>query len=145
MRPIRLRQWIVQYPLATTQRILHIVFPETTSWGFRPDAAPEPDEELVAFYTWESRSRQRQILNTTLAVMVLPPWIASSADLMSMTKCRKVCSTILSKRKRPHMLSQLRRRRFPEDPDPQWTACERLWAKVRPDVCATVTLPVIHD
>ncbi|EKM55423.1 uncharacterized protein PHACADRAFT_208943 [Phanerochaete carnosa HHB-10118-sp] len=111
------RHWAVQYPLATAQRLLHFAFPETRCWAFQPDTARDPDEEIVSFYTWEARNRQKQVLNTTLAVMIMPPWIAPPADLAAMTKCRK-----------------LHRRRFPEDSDPRWKACERLWAKIW-DLC----------
>lgn len=108
-----MRRWVREYPLATVQRLLHIIFPETKPWAFHAESDHDPDAEVVGFYTWEARNRQKQLMNSTLAVMVLPPWIASPADLVAMTKCRK-----------------LRRRRFPEDSDPQWKACERLWAKI---------------
>lgn len=84
-------RWVVEYPLATLQRVLHLAFPHTQEWSFSPVMA-DPDDDIVACATWDRRNPDRSV-DTAVAVMIQPPWIVSAADLQAFVNCRRVCTS----------------------------------------------------
>ncbi|KAI0695894.1 hypothetical protein BC835DRAFT_1272766 [Cytidiella melzeri] len=108
----RVSRWVTEFPLATLQRVLHLVFPHTQEWSFGAVMA-DPDDDIVSCVTWDRRNADRSA-DSAVAVMMQPPWIASAADLDSFVHCR-----------RPNG----------DETEVEYNGKERMWAKLW-DTCA---------
>ncbi|PSR74908.1 hypothetical protein PHLCEN_2v9442 [Hermanssonia centrifuga] len=116
-RPSNLSQvcrWVIDYPLTTLQRVIHLSFPQTKAWSFS-SIAPDVDEDLVACVTWD-RITEEKTVQSAVAVMIQPPWIASLKDLERFV----ACST----------LRRVDRNYEPDSPENTYKNKERMWAKV---------------
>ena len=60
---------------------MHIVFPESRQWSFELEPSHDPDQEVVSFYTWEAKGRQRHAMNTTLARTSLETMVSETSKL----------------------------------------------------------------
>ncbi|KAI0341686.1 hypothetical protein BDW22DRAFT_259794 [Trametopsis cervina] len=116
---LRVSQWITQFPLATLQRVLHLVFPHTQEWSFSPVMA-DADDDIVSCVTWDRRNPDRSV-DSAVAVMMQPPWIVSAADLDSFVNCTR--------------LSHPKENITDEEMENGYQSKERMWAKVW-DFCA---------
>lgn len=71
---------------------MHLVFPHTQDWSFSP-VMPDPDDDIVNCVTWDRRNPDRSV-DSAIAVMMQPPWIASAADLESFVSCERVSTKL---------------------------------------------------
>ena len=68
---------------------MHLLFPQVKEWGFGQPVADEQDPDLMTAVTW-NRICNGKVDQTTLAVLIQPPWILSAADLESFVRCCRV-------------------------------------------------------
>ena len=87
-----LMRWVIEYPLDTVQRIMHVAFPETEKWCFSA-LLPDVDDSLFRGLTW-NLSESGISVESTVAVLVQPPWIASAQDLEHFVNCIEVCGQL---------------------------------------------------
>lgn len=83
-------RWVIEYPLATVQRIMHVAFPETTEWGFS-EPFDDVDDHFFRGMTWHLVDNGI-LVESTVAVLVQPPWIVSYQDLEHFVSCNEVCA-----------------------------------------------------
>ncbi|KAF7793007.1 hypothetical protein EIP86_004112 [Pleurotus ostreatoroseus] len=115
-----LMRWVIEYPLDTVQRIMHVAFPETEKWCFSAPL-PDVDDSLFRGLTW-NLSESGISVESTVAVLVQPPWIASAHDLEHFVSCIE--------------LPTLDPARNPNAPSNDFmNNSQRLWAKIW-DFCA---------
>ncbi|KAJ3543369.1 hypothetical protein NM688_g5862 [Phlebia brevispora] len=85
----RITKWVYDYPLATVQRIMHLTFGQTRQWEFS-EPVSDIDHHLVKTITWDYIIQDGMAAESSLVVIVQPPWIASAKDLESFVKCDKL-------------------------------------------------------
>ncbi|KAI0818596.1 hypothetical protein BC629DRAFT_1463079 [Irpex lacteus] len=112
-------KWVAEYPLATLQRVMHLVFPCTQEWSFSPVMA-DPDHEIVSCVTWDRRNPDSTV-NSAVAVMIQPPWIASAGDLECFSNCKR--------------LPNPQKHSGTVGGKTEYNSSERMWAKIW-DFCA---------
>ncbi|KAI0093642.1 hypothetical protein BDY19DRAFT_918096 [Irpex rosettiformis] len=115
----RVSRWVTEFPLATLQRVMHLAFPHTQEWSLSPLMA-DPDQEIVSCVTWDRRNSDSTV-DSAVAVMMQPPWIASAMDLECFVNCKRL--------PRPSATS------VNTDDEAEYNSSERMWAKIW-DLCA---------
>ncbi|KAK0483596.1 hypothetical protein IW261DRAFT_966796 [Armillaria novae-zelandiae] len=96
----RFAGWLDTFPLTTTQRLLHLAFPnQTKAWHFK--LKQDRDKELFQYFLWTSpqleASKTRPPLDPdalemmtrkSVVIAFQPPWIMSPADLKEFVECQ---------------------------------------------------------
>ncbi|KAI0273605.1 hypothetical protein BC834DRAFT_217492 [Gloeopeniophorella convolvens] len=108
--------WVHGLPLRTTERIMHLVYPDSKSWSFVCQTG-DIDEPHFRYYAWElspnvSSTSGRK---ATAVVMALPPWTMTPTDFKCFVACKEF-----------PLFSKAGRARLNED--------ERIWGKLY-DLC----------
>ncbi|GJJ09295.1 hypothetical protein Clacol_003517 [Clathrus columnatus] len=85
--------WVVELPLRTVQRAIHLSHPEAAKWRFdevQLDSGAESwmNRDLYQVYVWRRHPTLRmETIQDSLAVIVQPPWILSWQDLQDVVDC----------------------------------------------------------
>ncbi|KAL6308990.1 hypothetical protein BKA93DRAFT_724538 [Sparassis latifolia] len=119
--------WVIEYPLKTAQRILHLTMPQTDDWCFSLKkwhaSAVDIDNDIIRYTTFSASAAPPSTQGypkPSVTVITQPPWILSPKDLIAFVRC-SACSLQLP----PHSPNSERK---------DYTCCERLWSKIW-DVC----------
>ncbi|OBZ75734.1 hypothetical protein A0H81_04415 [Grifola frondosa] len=112
-------QWVLEYPLATVKRLVHLVFPETKLWNLDLHRRDDIDEDLIRHFTWCPKPSLITSVEDTwkpsMTIFVQPPWIVSPKELELFI----TCGTLRPPR---------------SDHEYPYESHERLWGKIW-DVC----------
>ncbi|KAI0054043.1 hypothetical protein FA95DRAFT_1507578 [Auriscalpium vulgare] len=104
--------WLLNMPLETTERAMHLVFPKQTYgyWRYNARHKGDADEDLVKIVTWETVVANRHDPRTIGAVIFIQPlWVLADRDMKSFLACTS----------------------FPSfDQTRELNSSERLWAKI---------------
>jgi hypothetical protein len=108
MNRFSVQTWINNLPLATTQRVMHLICPQTRDWRFdEDDDESDRDSRLFRHYLWTLRHDDLvpnlEIAKRSVVVAFQPPWILSAKDLESFADCREV--SFLGHNKSSHWLT----------------------------------------
>ncbi|CAL1704794.1 unnamed protein product [Somion occarium] len=86
----RVVRWVVEFPLLTVERTLHLTFQQTLEWTFDTSMSDlDVDRELFRTVCWT----RTQVGETTkdaecaLMVFIQPPWIMTPYELKSFSDC----------------------------------------------------------
>ena len=86
-------------PLKSSQRLLHILFPDTRQWKFKKQEGFDVDHKIFGYFLWAKTQRSGQVPQNALVVAYQPPWILSQVDFEDFIKCGSVRCVILSRRR----------------------------------------------
>lgn len=79
-------RWVEDLPLATVQRVIHMIYPETEAFEFHSKMQSHYDIYLLRHITWGLAEGDRNFVT----VIVQPPWILSPRDLELFVRCQGV-------------------------------------------------------
>ncbi|KAL6308989.1 hypothetical protein BKA93DRAFT_859648 [Sparassis latifolia] len=130
---------VIEYPLTTSQRILHLTMPQTDDWSFSPEKHArdiDMDKDIFRYTTFSAAAAPlspRGCPIPSVTVVIQPPWILSPQDLVTFVGCGAVrfnhrggiqadCSLQLPPYN-PHGAGR------------DYTCSQRLWSKKIWDVC----------
>ncbi|KAL6298856.1 hypothetical protein BKA93DRAFT_743354 [Sparassis latifolia] len=119
----RVCRWVVEYPLTTSQRILHLTMPQTDDWSFSPEKHArdiDMDKDIFRYTTFSAAAAPlppRGCAIPSVTVVIQPPWILSPQDLVAFVACGALP---------PYN---------PNGPVKDYTCSQRLWSKKIWDVC----------
>ncbi|KAI0781034.1 hypothetical protein BD413DRAFT_501975 [Trametes elegans] len=86
----RVMKWVVGYPLATVNHIMHLVHPETADYTVQDGTDEDADKQLFLWAKWgrdeNSITEARDAWYESVMVFVQPPWILTKADLEAFVK-----------------------------------------------------------
>jgi hypothetical protein len=105
--------WLTERPFKTMQRAMHLAYPDTTRWWLDETEAGRHHEEVVNHALWrtylwrfhpdehqrtwwrdvpevENGAKAEPAPQSSIAVVVQPPWILSLQDMKNFTNCRSV-------------------------------------------------------
>ncbi|KAF8894591.1 hypothetical protein BD779DRAFT_850470 [Infundibulicybe gibba] len=126
----RLSPWIDNLPLMTVQRALHLVFPQTSGWGFHLDGAEDKDRSIFQYFTWRPQDSEKttpELLSTNgissrrpVVIAFQPPWILSERDMKEFSESRSFPPFCMPGNAFPSLLE----------------SSDRLWAKLW-DLCVS--------
>ncbi|KAJ7275365.1 hypothetical protein B0H12DRAFT_1199468 [Mycena haematopus] len=92
---MRLSPWLDNLPLMTVQRVMHILYPATQSWGFFLCDENDNDRKIFQYFMWslppdEGRAPETptHVGRKSIVVAFQPPWILSEQDIKEFSKCR---------------------------------------------------------
>ncbi|KAL9715141.1 hypothetical protein Ac2012v2_001801 [Leucoagaricus gongylophorus] len=74
-------------PLKSSQRLLHILFPDTRQWKFKKQEGFDVDHKIFGYFLWAKTQRSGQVPQNALVVAYQPPWILSQVDFEDFIKC----------------------------------------------------------
>ncbi|KAI9446481.1 hypothetical protein H4582DRAFT_1906054 [Lactarius indigo] len=118
----RFASWLVNLPLQTAERAMHLVHPKSRSWSFVYRNG-DMDDAHFKYYAWElapSISNPNGQETTTI-VMAMPPWTLTPTDLQCFSACKEF-----------PVFNESGRIRFKDD--------ERIWGKLY-DICVSRNSP----
>lgn len=87
--------WVVEQPLQTVQRALHLAHPGTADWWFDEVQSNGKEEwrnkELCRAYVWKRHPSPKNNCEVkSLAVIIQPPWILTWQDFQDVVECKNV-------------------------------------------------------
>ncbi|KAJ7109350.1 hypothetical protein C8R44DRAFT_284984 [Mycena epipterygia] len=92
---MRLSPWLDNLPLMTVQRTIHLLYPETRSWGFILNDENDSDRKIFQYFMWSlspqeemTPARVAEIGRKSVVVAFQPPWILSEQDIKEFSQCR---------------------------------------------------------
>ncbi|KAH9901291.1 hypothetical protein C8Q73DRAFT_677368 [Cubamyces lactineus] len=114
-------QWVMGYPLATVNHLIHLVFPRSELYTLQ-DGVEHVDEDIIRWAVWardeETITASEDVYEAdSVMIMVQPPWVLAEKDLQSFVNLGA--------------FPKLNHRDEHRDP---MTSSERLWGKVW-DLC----------
>ncbi|KAI0798054.1 hypothetical protein C8Q75DRAFT_740501 [Abortiporus biennis] len=112
-------RWVIEYPMETLQRVMHITFPDTAPWTFDSYSEKDVDSKVLRHITW-GRDRVDGTRDAKVVVLIQSPWILSPRDLSAFTECKGI----------PKPSDFKQRGANPE----HYESHERMWGKVW-DLC----------
>ncbi|GBE82328.1 predicted protein [Sparassis crispa] len=118
----RVCRWVIEYPLTTSQRILHLTMPQTDDWSFSPEKHArdiDMDKDIFRYTTFSAAAAPlspRGCPIPSVTVVIQPPWILSPQDLVAFVGCGALPPY------NPHGAGR------------DYTCSQRLWSKIW-DVC----------
>lgn len=81
----------------TVQRTIHLLYPETRSWGFILNDENDSDRKIFQYFMWSlspqeemTPARVAEIGRKSVVVAFQPPWILSEQDIKEFSQCRSV-------------------------------------------------------
>ncbi|GBE88504.1 hypothetical protein SCP_1303200 [Sparassis crispa] len=89
----RVCRWVMEYPLTTSQRILHLTMPQTDDWSFSPEKHArdiDMDKDIFRYTTFSAAAAPlspRGCPIPSVTVVIQPPWILSPQDLVAFVGC----------------------------------------------------------
>jgi hypothetical protein len=91
--------WVLQLPLATVERVMHLSFPETLEWRFETDERDDVDNDIFKYCLWTLPNNDPipnpEILKRGVVMAYQPPWILSPKDMEAFVNCRTVSHPVL--------------------------------------------------
>lgn len=73
--------WVDMFPLESIRRVLHLLYPESTSWKF----IPCEEEPLMKTITWTECDKTEPIRHH-MGLFLFPPWVLSSTGLQEFAR-----------------------------------------------------------
>jgi hypothetical protein len=77
--------WMDMFPLESIRRVLHLLYPESTSWKF----IPCEEEPLMKTITWTECDKTEPIRHH-MGLFLFPPWVLSSTGLQEFARGQPV-------------------------------------------------------
>ncbi|KAF9464673.1 hypothetical protein BDZ94DRAFT_1255649 [Collybia nuda] len=88
---LRLASWLDNLPLQTVEKIVHLLYPNTQSWGFneKPEEwFDQRDKDIFRCFTWSTSVTLHSNRPRALVVAYQPPWILTHQDIKEFSECR---------------------------------------------------------
>jgi hypothetical protein len=89
--------YVDQFPLETAQRVVHLLFPQTSHWHLLADNKDEPDPELFQYFTWSAHPVYAKAYDgpeNAVVIAVQPPWVLTSQDLQNFVNYDSVSTLV---------------------------------------------------
>ncbi|KAH9854133.1 hypothetical protein C2E23DRAFT_727038 [Lenzites betulinus] len=111
-------RWVLEYPLATANHMMHLVYPDTLDYTIQGGVVDDADRTILQWAKWGrddiTITEAKDTWSESVIFIVQPPWILTEADLERFVGCPT----------------------FPRpDSDANLRSHERLWGKIW-DLCA---------
>ncbi|KAI0670476.1 hypothetical protein C8Q78DRAFT_1079438 [Trametes maxima] len=88
----RVLRWVMEYPLATVNHMMHLVYPQTTDYTIQRGSDEGDDRGVFRWATWgrdESTITEAQdTWSESVLVFVQPPWILTPRDFEAFVNLR---------------------------------------------------------
>lgn len=90
----RVLRWVIEYPLATINHMMHLVHPETVDYILQEGRNDGHDNALIRWAYWgRDENTITEALDTwseSVMVFIQPPWILTQADMEAFVGCPTV-------------------------------------------------------
>ncbi|KAI8998725.1 hypothetical protein BD414DRAFT_131512 [Trametes punicea] len=81
----RVLRWVMEYPLATVNHMVHLVYPRTADFTLQEGKNKDDDGEIFRWVVWSrdenTITEAQDTWSESVLIMVQPPWILTEADL----------------------------------------------------------------
>ncbi|KAI0831205.1 hypothetical protein BC628DRAFT_1311948 [Trametes gibbosa] len=84
-------RWVLEYPLATVNHIMHLVYPATVDFIMQSGGDDDVDKKIFRWARWGrdevTITEAQDTWSESVIVVVQPPWILTQADLERFVEC----------------------------------------------------------